>query len=370
MNDRNGFLPLGDEFSPDKLRLARCAAGRSLADIGDLLAVTRQYAHKLEINAVPSPAQLQQLSDLLGVDERFFFTVRRGPVDLEQCHFRSVRSSSQTLKKTVAAQVEMFELLVDELEKEVDFPAVSFKPYDGPTPTVGDIEKIAEKFRRDHGLGLGPISSMTKLAEKVGVLVVNLADVDERVDAFSLFNKRPLIVRSMAKSSPGRQRFDLAHELGHLVMHQGIETGCRHTEDQANQFASALLMPRASFASEFPAMRGRYLNWPALKELKLRWKVSFKALIYRGRALDLLTAEQAKSGFTHLSRKGFTKVEEYDDLLPLEAPMLVQRALDLLDYSSWKKVLVASGLTSEWVSGRYLLDVPISPLRLVSTHSG
>ncbi|WP_122673020.1 ImmA/IrrE family metallo-endopeptidase, partial [Pseudomonas viridiflava] len=95
--------------------------------------------------------------------------------------------------------------------------------------------------------GLGPISSMTKLAEKVGVLVVNLADVDERVDAFSLFNKRPLIVRSTAKSSPGRQRFDLAHELGHLVMRQGIETGCRRTEDQANQFASALLMPRASF---------------------------------------------------------------------------------------------------------------------------
>jgi Zn-dependent peptidase ImmA (M78 family)/transcriptional regulator with XRE-family HTH domain len=370
MNDRNGFLPLGDEFSPDKLRLARCAAGRSLAEIGELLAVTRQYAHKLEINAIPSPAQLRQLSDLLGVDERFFFAARRGPVDLEQCHFRSVRSSSLTLKKTVAAQVEMFELLVDELEKEVAFPPVNFKPYEGPPPAAGEIERIAEKFRREQGLGLGPISSMTKLAEKTGVLVVNLADVDERVDAFSLFNKRPLIVRSTAKLSPGRQRFDLAHELGHLVMHQGVETGCRDTEDQANQFASALLMPRASFASEFPAMRGRYLNWQALKELKLRWKVSFKALIYRGRALDLLSAEQAKSGFTHLNRKGFTKVEEYDDLLPMESPMLVQRAIDLLDYGTWKKILEASGLTAEWVSRQYLLEVPSSPLRLVRTHAG
>lgn len=370
MNDRNGFLPLGDEFSPDKLRLARCAAGRSLADIGELLAVTRQYAHKLEINAIPSPTQLRQLSELLGVDERFFFTARRGSVDLEQCHFRSVRASSQTLKKTVAAQVEMFELLVDEIEKEVAFPPVNFKPYEGPLPGAGEIERIAEKFRRDQGLGLGPISSMTKLAEKVGVLVVNLADVDERVDAFSLFNKRPLIVRSTAKVSPGRQRFDLAHELGHLVMHQGVETGCRHTEDQANQFASALLMPRASFASEFPAMRGRYLNWQALKDLKLRWKVSLKALIYRGRALDLLTADQAKSGFTHLNRKGFTKVEEYDELLPVESPMLVQRALDLLDYHTWKRVLGASGLTAEWVNRQYLLDVPLSPLRLVRSQAG
>ncbi|NWB51100.1 ImmA/IrrE family metallo-endopeptidase [Pseudomonas gingeri] len=365
MNDRTGLLPLGDEFSPDKLRLARCAAGRSLAEIGELLGVTRQYAHKLEVNAVPSRAQLARLCEILGVHESFFFAPRRGSVELEQCHFRSVRASSQTLKKTIAAQVEMFELLIDELDKEVAFPTVSFSMLEEPVSGIGKIEQVAEKFRREQGLGIGPLSSVTKLAEKVGVLVVNLADADDKVDAFSLFNKRPLIVRNTAKVNPCRQRFDLAHELGHLIMHQGIETGCRHTEDQANQFASALLMPRASFAAEFPPMRGKYLNWSALKELKLRWKVSFKALIYRAQSLDLLTAEQAKSGFTYLNRKGFTKHEEFDELIPMESPMLVQRAINLLDYSSWKRVLTASGLASDTVSMQYMIEVPVSPLRLV-----
>jgi Zn-dependent peptidase ImmA (M78 family) len=365
MNDRTGFLPLGDEFSPDKLRLARCAAGRSLAEIGELLGVTRQYAHKLEVNAVPSRAQLARLCEILGVHESFFCAPRRGSVELEQCHFRSVRASSQTLKKTIAAQVEMFELLIDELDKEVAFPTVSFSMLDEPVSGIGKIEQVAEKFRREQGLGIGPLSSVTKLAEKVGVLVVNLAGADDKVDAFSLFNKRPLIVRNTAKLNPCRQRFDLAHELGHLIMHQGIETGCRHTEDQANQFASALLMPRASFAAEFPPMRGKYLNWSALKELKLRWKVSFKALIYRAQSLDLLTAEQAKSGFTYLNRKGFTKHEEFDELIPMESPMLVQRAIDLLDYSSWKRVLTASGLASDTVTMQYMIEVPVSPLRLV-----
>ncbi|WP_282397116.1 XRE family transcriptional regulator [Pseudomonas sp. PS01298] len=365
MNDRTGLLPLGDEFSPDKLRLARCAAGRSLAEIGELLGVTRQYAHKLEVNAIPSRAQLAQLCEILGVHESFFFTPRRGSVELEQCHFRSVRASSQTLKKTIAAQVEMFELLIDELDKEVAFPAVSFSMLDEPVSGIGKIEQVAEKFRREQGLGIGPLSSVTKLAEKVGVLVVNLAEADDKVDAFSLFNKRPLIVRNTTKVNPCRQRFDLAHELGHLIMHQGIETGCRHTEDQANQFASALLMPRASFAAEFPPMRGKYLNWSALKELKLRWKVSFKALIYRAHCLDLLTAEQAKSGFTYLNRKGFTKHEEFDELIPMESPMLVQKAINLLDYSSWKRVLASSGLTSDTVNKQYMLEVPVSPLRLV-----
>ncbi len=73
MNNTTGFLPLGDEFSPDKLRLARCAAGRSLAEIGELLGVTRQYAHKLEVNAIPSPNQLERLCEVLNVGESFFF---------------------------------------------------------------------------------------------------------------------------------------------------------------------------------------------------------------------------------------------------------------------------------------------------------
>jgi len=370
MNDRTGFLPFGDEFSPDKLRLARCAAGRSLADIGELLGVTRQYAHKLEVNAIPSSTQLAQLSEALGVRESFFFSPRRGSVELEQCHFRSVRSSSQTLKKTIAAQVEMFELLIDELDKEVAFPALSFSMLEEPVSGVSKIEQVAEKFRREQGLGVGPLSSVTKLAEKIGVLVVNLAEADDKVDAFSLSNKRPLIVRNTAKVNPCRQRFDLAHEMGHLVMHQGIETGCRLTEDQANQFASALLMPRVSFASEFPPMRGKYLNWPALKDMKLRWKVSFKALIFRAHTLDLLTAEQAKSGFTYLNRKGFTKHEEFDELIPMESPMLVQRAINLLDYSTWRRVLTAAGLTAEMVTRQYMLDVPSSPLRLVEVNVG
>ena len=114
-------------------------------------------------------------------------------------------------------------------------------------------------------------------------------------------------------------------------------------------------------------MRGKYLNWPALKELKLRWKVSFKALIYRARALDLLTADQAKSGFTYLARKGFTKSEEFDELIPMEYPLLVQRAIDLLDYATWHRVLAAAGLSTEMVKNHFMLNVPIAPLRLVNS---
>lgn len=61
----------------------------------------------------------------------------------------------------------------------------------------------------------------------------------------------------------------LSHECAHLIMHRGIETGDKATENQANRFARAFLLPRASFIQEFP--RGSSLNWKAIFALKLRW---------------------------------------------------------------------------------------------------
>lgn len=350
---------LTNNFCHEKLKLARLASGKSFIDIGELLGVTRQYAHKLEVNAIPSEQQIQLLAKELLVSEHFFYSIRKRPLELEQCHFRSVRTSTQTLKKMIAAQVEIFEEFVDKLEQEIAFPDVNILDVGDETILNNNsIELFAEQFRKHLNLGLGPISNITKLAEKIGILVIHVAEANEKVDAFSVFNERPIIVRNTAKTNSCRLRFDISHEIGHLVLHQGIETGCRITEAEANQFASALLMPRASFFNEFPKMRGRYLNWEALTEMKLRWKVSYKALIYRANKLGLLSSEHAKTGFTYLSRHGFTKSEEYDELIPMEFPTMLQRAIDLLDYPTWKKVLDRSGTSSDAISSRYLLKVP------------
>lgn len=359
-------MKMENKFCHEKLRLARLASGKSFVDIGELLGVTRQYAHKLEVDASPSDHQLTLLAKELMVSESFFFTTRKRVLELEQCHFRSVRTSTQTLKKMIASQVEIFEGFIEKLEEEVAFPDVNILDIGSEDiDNVDKIERIAENFRRSLDIGLGPLSNITKLAEKIGILVVNVAEVDDRVDAFSIFNGRPLIIRNTSKANPCRLRFDIAHEIGHLILHQGVETGCRLTEQQANQFASALLMPRVSFASEFPRMRGRYLNWDALTTMKLRWKVSYKALIYRANILGLLSQEQAKSGFTYLSRHGFTKGEEYDDQITIEQPSMVQRAIDLLDYLTWKQILNKSGLSDRAISSRYLLNTPKPHLQIV-----
>lgn len=347
-------------FNSEQLKLARLAAGLSFADIGNVLGVTRQYASKLENNAIPSISQLNLLADTLHVDVSFFNKARNKVLETEQCHFRSVSASTQKLKKMIVAQVEMLNSnIFSALDDILEFPPINiYEAEDIEYNSVQKIEVLAEKVRRQMGLGLGPISHVIALLESIGCIVINLADADERIDAFSTFTGRPIVVRNTHKQSPGRLRFDFAHELGHLIMHQGIETGCRITEQQANNFASAFLMPRSSFAFEFPKVRGAYLNWESLIQMKVRWGVSLKSIIYRAKALGILTPEKARSAYIYLSKNGFTKIERGDELLQLEQPKLLQNAIDLLDLTTLNTIVKGSGLKRHIFMDKFNLRLP------------
>ena len=91
----------------------------------------------------------------------------------------------------------------------------------------------------------------------------------------------------MNRNQPAdRQRFSLGHELGHIVMHR---VPSPTMEDEANAFASALLMPTQEVR---PYLSGR-LTIQKLASLKPVWRVSMQALLYRARAIGTITANQS-----------------------------------------------------------------------------
>jgi Zn-dependent peptidase ImmA (M78 family) len=230
----------------------------------------------------------------------------------------------------VLARGTLLDKFVAVMERHLDLPDVSFP--DIPATTTEEIEQAAEEARRHWGLGTtGPITSMMRVVENAGAIVTYFGDLSDRIDAFSMDRRRPIIVRSSLKESLCRQRFDFAHECGHLIMHRGLQTGDRTTEDQAHRFASAFLFPRGAVLREFP--RGSSINWRALYDLKLRWKMSVRALIRRGHDLKLLTPAQYRTANIHLVKAGQAKVEKYDDdgTLPVEQPELLASALEALD---------------------------------------
>jgi Zn-dependent peptidase ImmA (M78 family) len=327
----------------EQLRLARLAHGYSLEEVGALSGATRQFIHQLETNArSASEEMVEALCDVLGVTAEFLAEPVPSTVRPEQCHFRGHVTRPASLTSQVLARGTLLDKFIAGVESRLSLPTVAFP--DIPATSLEEIEQAAEEARRYWSLGsTGPITSMMRVVENAGAIVTYFGDLSDRVDAFSMDRRRPIIVRSSLKESLCRQRFDLAHECGHLVMHRGIQTGDRATEDQAHRFAGAFLFPRGAFLREFP--RGKWIDWNALYALKKRWKVSVRALVRRGYDLGLLTPAQYRTANIHLMKSGQSKIERFDDdgSMPIEEPELLSSAFDALEQSFSGGVAMVAG---------------------------
>ncbi|MCG9750984.1 XRE family transcriptional regulator [Vibrio brasiliensis] len=319
------FTDTTSNFFGNNLKLARILNGLTLAELAESIGTSRQYVHQLETSSrMPTEEQTNSLAKFLKVKVDFFSVIPTGVLDDTSIHFRSNRTAKQSSRIQAKVNVALFIRLVDLLSKYVNFPELDFPSEDGFT-TNNDIERIAEKSRVHWELGLGPIDNMTRVAECAGAITTTFSGVSAEVDALSSVIKRPIIVRNDAKDSPGRLRFDIAHEVGHIIMHQDIVTGCKHTESQANRYASSFLLPRSSFVKEFKI--GSRMDWRMVSALKERWGVSKAAILYRARQLDLLTESRYK-GHVITLRKYEAKKEKDDHLIPLEHAELIPDAIE------------------------------------------
>jgi len=347
-------------FVGERLRLARVALGLTLDQLGARVSATRQYLNQLEQGVkMPTEEMAEALAAALGVSARFFNLPADPGIRPEQCHFRKQRTTPVSIVSQVLARGTLLDGFVSRLDSELDLPPVSFP--DIPVTSTADIEDAADEARRHWKLGTGPVSNMMRVVENAGAVVSFFGGVSERVDALSIDCRRPMIIRSEAKPAACRLRFDLAHEAGHLIMHRGVQTGDKPTEDQANRFASAFLLPRASFVHEFP--RSRFLDWSTIYDLKLRWKVSAAAILRRAYDLKLVSADQYRTGYIHLSKTGQKRIERYDDVIPAEEPELLPSAIHALELEfpgSVGRIAAGAGLEPEMFSYVSGLDLPAS----------
>lgn len=315
-------------FDGASLRLARVFSGLALEEVAEMVGKTRQYLHKLETGqSMPTETLTQDLADALKV-EVGFFAPKLSRLHEDQFHFRKLLTTKKTVKQVAIARGEMIDALIKLLDKELRLPTLKIPSV--PVPhTSEEIERIAENCRMEWGLGWGPIANMSRLAENLGAVVTTFEGLSKEIDALSVAVERPFIVRNTAKESVCRQRFDIAHELGHLVMHEGIVTGDRVTENQANRFASSLLLPRSMMVKLFPRPNGTRLDWKGIRDFKATWKVSKAAILYRARQLELISEAQYKTGVITLKRTEGTN-EKDDYLIPQEPPEMLENSLSIL----------------------------------------
>ena len=322
------------QFEGSQLRLARHYWGKTLNDIAEEVGRTRQYISQIENGKAGkniSGDTVELLAKCLKVAPGFFYKQTPPGPSEDQAHFRRLSSTKVSTRLKVLARGTIFSQLANYIDKHVALPNVDFPDHSGSV-TFEEIERAAERTRSYWGLGLGPIDNMVRVFEHAGALVTFFRDASTEVDALSIPASRPIIVRNDAKESPFRQRFDIAHEMAHLILHEGIVTGDRTTETEANRFSSAFLLPRSTFSKVFRS-RGRRLDWQCIIDIKMQFGTSKAAILYRAKALGLIDENTYKGGVIYLKNSGQSKQEDEDRLVEREQAELLIKSLKVIhDY--------------------------------------
>ena len=190
-------------------------------------------------------------------------------------------------------------LSVVDLEPNRELPQFDIEEFDGRA------DRAAMVLRAHWNLPDGPIRNLMALIESAGVIVIPCNFGTKFMDATSLrlTDAPPMIF--INRDIPGdRFRYTLAHELGHLVMH---DTPRETMEDEADAFAAELLMPGDEMRPQFQRI-GR-VRLQDLANLKPYWKVSMSALLMRATSIGHINRNQGRYLWMQMSKLGYRTKE-------------------------------------------------------------
>lgn len=317
-----------DRLDPKRITFARELRGLTKKELAEKIKKTPSAISQIERGLIsPDLETFASISFSLKVPPSFFIEKPEfsRSIDMSSCHFRSLRSTSQTMRRQSARKGD---LLIDFMEvlgsKGVVFPEEQISNFNVSTDSDHHIEDIAVALRRHWNMGLGPIPNIVKLLESKGIIVLPLHDAVDKVDAYSTWRgNQPCMLVSYQRPA-SRIRFDVSHELGHLAMHEDLAAGEAMAERQANRFAGAFLAPKESFLEECP----RSWSYTAFAQLKDRWKLSIQALLYRAKELDCISTSTYRRAMIQITKEGMRKDEGED--WEKEKPVMVTQALELL----------------------------------------
>ena len=334
-------MPAGTPgFQGARLREAREARQMTATGMADLLGITPSAISSYEKgHSSPSPEVLDRIGSQLRLKTEFFLRPEEDQslTDRQTIFERSKASATKATRLRAQHRRKWLRETLQYLTNFVKLPEPN-------VPDLGEgrnwvattdekIELAAQRTRTHWKLGEGPISNVTLLCENNGVIVTTFAMHAKNLDAFSTWDpvdQRPYIVIGKDEQSAFRTRFNVCHELGHLVLHKNVsppefadKNHFKVIEAQADRFAAAFLTPATTFSQEIrkPSLDG-------FRALKPRWKTSIKQMIHRAQDLDIISREEARSLYINYNRRRWNTQEPLDDTENIEEPRLVRRVFE------------------------------------------
>jgi len=284
----------------------------------------------------PSEETLSKLASALQFPVSFFSADDPPQIPLDGSSFRSLKSMTAAQRESALAAGTLAVEVSKWIERHFDLPQPNV-----PSMRGFDPESAAGALRARWEIGERSIGNMVRLLESQGVRVFSLPIDSAAVDAFSVWHdETPFVFLNNLKSSE-RSRFDAAHELGHLTLHQHGAPQGRQAEYEADQFASAFLIPRDTLRACAP----RDPTLATLIRLKKRWKVALVALVHRLYALNLLSEWQYRGLCIEIATEGYRKAEP--EGIHRESSELLAKVLGFLREDGISRNLIAHELNIE-----------------------
>ena len=303
-----------------RLKMARKMAGMSQQALGESAGVTRMAISKYERDQItPDSAVLIKLAQALNVKVEYL--LRPIEVVLAKPAFRK----RVTLR--VKEQEAILERTRDWIERYLDIEGLFGEQPEFLRPeidlhinTLNDIERVALDLRRAWDLGLDPIDNLMETLEARDIKVHLIEGVDH-FDALTIWINQHLPVIVVKGDIPGdRQRFNLAHELGHILLDLGDDVD---DEKAANRFAGAFLAPQPVVYEELGEHR-QSLSVQELHLLKHKYGLSMQAWIYRAKDLNIISESKSRQLNIRFRQQGWHR-DEPGDAYPPESPKRMQQ---------------------------------------------
>ncbi|MBS5285352.1 MAG: ImmA/IrrE family metallo-endopeptidase [Clostridiales bacterium] len=327
----------GKYFNGERLKIARMWRNLSATQLADLTGFSRQTISMLENGKLMNPefATVQKLSEKLEFPITFFLEETKINFNESTTYFRSLLTTNKKYRVEQEEKIKFIAIVYNMLSEYLEFEKVNLPQI----PTNVTPQEAANILREYWGLGNRPIENIVYLAESNGLIVTDFETATGDVDAFSHKitsddMETYLIGYSKNKRTAARIHFDVAHEIGHILLHNWREDlECIDKEEfkeielQAHAFASAFLLPEDEFRKDVSPYA---TNLAYYTELKKTWKVSIAAMIRRAKDLDIITADDYSRLMRNMQKQGIRKTEPLDDELVTAEPSLLRQAIKIL----------------------------------------
>lgn len=322
----------------EKLKTARILAGYTLSELADILGTTKQALSQYENNDTEPKFDIYlKLLKTLQCKNEFLTTPYKFSFETQNTFFRASAAADAIEKRNQEVKTDLVLYLYEFLCEYLELPKLNLPDLDNDL----SIEEKANQLRNYWKIYNKPIKNIINVLEHNGIVVSSFnplyGRLNYKIDGYTqqvrIKNNRLFcVIVEDYKESWVRKNFSLAHELGHIILHNSYnyselsKSEQNQLENEANLFASAFLLPKDEFIEDMKSVRS--LN--DFVRLKQKWFVSIGAMLIRAKQLGIITNDEYLRYIKNYSYHRYRKNEPLDNVIQIYKPSLFKFSLEML----------------------------------------